>query len=226
MRRVDKNYDKFRRYEALLAGWWKHVMPTGTQRPAVVFICQDDEHRERFLAAADWQLSAHQTRWADLNPEREYPVRERFVFALERDIREGRAEGVRLPRQPPAVAKPRQPRARSPAPGRTQRVLSSTRVPPGMFPPLCSAVPFRPERNTRPDPPPPEILNPACAERGRGVRRFALAPPSSTCPGKRAGAAQAGAGRASAGRGEAGERRERGVGARSGEQRREGDGQR
>ncbi len=103
-RRVDKNYDKFRRYEALLAGWWKHALPAETQRPAVVFICQDNEHRERFLAAADWQLTAHQTRWADLNPEREYPVRDRFVFALEPDIRDGRAEGVRLPRQPPAVA--------------------------------------------------------------------------------------------------------------------------
>jgi hypothetical protein len=103
-RRVDKNYDKFRRYEALLAGWWNHALPAETQRPAVVFICQDDEHRERFLAAADWQLTAHQTRWADLNPEREYPVRDRVVFALEHDIREGRAEGVRLPRQPPAVA--------------------------------------------------------------------------------------------------------------------------
>jgi len=103
-RRVDKNYDKFRRYEALLAGWWKHALPAETQRPAVVFICQDNEHRERFLAAADWQLTAHQTRWADLNPEREYPVRDRFVFALEHDIHDGRAEAVRLPRQPPAVA--------------------------------------------------------------------------------------------------------------------------
>src|SRR5688572_18587343 len=28
-RRVDKNYDKFRRYEALLAGWWKHALPAG-----------------------------------------------------------------------------------------------------------------------------------------------------------------------------------------------------
>jgi hypothetical protein len=101
---VDKNYDKFRRYEALLAGWWKHALPTETQRPGVVFICQDNEHRERFLAAADWQLTAHQTRWADLNPEREYPVRDRFVFALEADIRDARAEAVRLPRQPPAVA--------------------------------------------------------------------------------------------------------------------------
>jgi hypothetical protein len=103
-RRVDKNYDKFRRYEALLAGWWKHALPAETQRPAVVFMCQDDEHRERFLAAADWQLTAHQTRWADLNPEREYPVRDRFVFALERDIHDGRPEAIRLPRQPPAVA--------------------------------------------------------------------------------------------------------------------------
>ena len=47
-------------------------------------------------------------------------------------------------------------------------MLRSARVPPGMFPPTCSAVPFRPERNTRPDPPTPEILDPACAQRGRG----------------------------------------------------------
>jgi len=76
-----------------------------------------------------------------------------------------------------------------------------------MFPPTCSAVPFRPEQNTRPDPPTPEILDPACAERGRGVHRFALDPPSSTCQVNGPGQAQAEGGRASAGRGEAGERR-------------------
>jgi hypothetical protein len=102
-RRIDKNYDKFRRYEALLAGSWPHALPTETRRPALVFICQDDEHRERFLAAADRQLTAHQTRWAELNPEPEYPVRDRFLFALERDIHDGRAEAVRLPHHPPAV---------------------------------------------------------------------------------------------------------------------------
>src|SRR5439155_10350195 len=102
-RRVDKNYDKFRRYEALLAGWWPRALPTETRRPAVVFICQDSEHRDRFLAAADWQLTAHQTGWADLNPQREYPVRDRFLFALERDIHEGRPAAVRLPRHPPDV---------------------------------------------------------------------------------------------------------------------------
>jgi Replication-relaxation len=51
-RRVDKNYDKFRRYEAFLAGWWPSVTPLRSRRPAVVFICQDDDHRQRFVDAA------------------------------------------------------------------------------------------------------------------------------------------------------------------------------
>ena len=98
-RRMDKNYDKFCRYEALLAGWWTHALPAETQRPAVVFICQDDEHRERFLAAADWQLTAHQTRWAELNPEREYAVRDRFVVLLSGRLTA--PHGIEKPRQLP-----------------------------------------------------------------------------------------------------------------------------
>jgi hypothetical protein len=54
-RRVDKNYDKFRRYEAFLACWWNDVLPEESRRPAVIFICQDEEHRDRFIDAADWQ---------------------------------------------------------------------------------------------------------------------------------------------------------------------------
>jgi hypothetical protein len=60
-RRVDKNYDKFRRYEAFLAGWWQGVLPEGSRRPAVVFVCQDAEHQKRFVDAGDWQLTAYWT---------------------------------------------------------------------------------------------------------------------------------------------------------------------
>jgi hypothetical protein len=102
-RRVDKNYEKFRRYEAFLAGWWRTVMPDGARCPAVVFICQDADHRDRFLDAADWQLTAYQSRWADLHPEHEYPVRDRVLFAVEEDIRAGRPEALRLPHHPPSV---------------------------------------------------------------------------------------------------------------------------
>lgn len=102
-RRVDKNYDKFRRYEAFLAGWWHEAMAQARRRPAVVFVCQDSEHRDRFAAAADWQLAVSQRRWAELNPHDEYPVRDRVLFAIEEDIRAGRAEAIRPPHHPPTV---------------------------------------------------------------------------------------------------------------------------
>jgi hypothetical protein len=100
-RRVDKNYDKFRRYEAFLAGWWQGVLPEGSRRPAVVSICQDDAHRERFVAAADWQLTAYQQRWADLNPAPEFVVRDRVLFAIEEDVHTGKPGALRLPHHPP-----------------------------------------------------------------------------------------------------------------------------
>lgn len=102
-RRVDKNYDKFCRYEALLAGWWHRVMPAGARRPAVLFICQDREHLQRFIAAADHQLTAHQRSWAALNAAAEYPARDRMLFAVEDEIRAGRAEALRPPHHPPTV---------------------------------------------------------------------------------------------------------------------------
>ena len=64
-------------------------------------------------------------------------------------------------------------------------------MPPDLFPPIGSVLPVRSERNTRPDPPTPETLHPACAARGRGVHRFALDPPSSTCQKNQGRAAQA-----------------------------------
>jgi hypothetical protein len=55
--RVDKNYEKFRRYDAF-PRWWS--MHTGDgELPFVIFICQDDDQRDRFLAAADHELTGH-----------------------------------------------------------------------------------------------------------------------------------------------------------------------
>lgn len=102
-RRVDKNYDKFRRYEAFLAGWWHGALPEGARRPAVVFVCQEADHRKRFVDAADRQLTAYQQRWSALNPAHEYVVRDRVLFAIEDDMHNGHAEAVRLPHDPPSV---------------------------------------------------------------------------------------------------------------------------
>jgi Replication-relaxation len=52
-RRVDKNYEKFRRYDTFLCWWWQHTSFADRARPFVIFVCQDDDQRERFLGAAD-----------------------------------------------------------------------------------------------------------------------------------------------------------------------------
>ena len=56
-RRVDKNFDKFLRYETLLLVWWQRT--DLAYRPYVVFVCQDDDHRRRFIYAADGELTGH-----------------------------------------------------------------------------------------------------------------------------------------------------------------------
>lgn len=50
-RRVDKNFDKFLRYETLLVVWWR---ATDLAFPYVVFVCQDLEHlrqRREYVAS-------------------------------------------------------------------------------------------------------------------------------------------------------------------------------
>ena len=125
------------------------LMPQA-QRPAVVFVCQDAEHRDRFLAAADWQLAASQRRWAELNPQDEYPVRDRVLFAIEEDIRAGRAEAIRPPHHPPAVSD-RDERSRRLATRRAAR-LRSTPCPPirsARRVPSCGSVPSGTRAPTR-----------------------------------------------------------------------------
>lgn len=210
-RRVDKNFDKFLRYETLLVVWWR---ATNLGCPYVVFVCQDAEHRRRFMLAADAELTGH-------------------LFAQPSAVRRsatpretGRSSSSKAT-SAAASTRPRRcrrcRRATSIAPTRPPsampRCLASradiNTVPPGLFPPRRSVLAVRSERNTRPDPPTPETPHPACAARGRGVHRFALDPPSSTCQINQGRAARAGgAERASAGRGAAGRgaRKERGTG--------------
>jgi hypothetical protein len=52
-RRVDKNYEKFRRYDTFLCWWWQHTSFADGDRPYVMFICQDQDQRHGFLNAAD-----------------------------------------------------------------------------------------------------------------------------------------------------------------------------
>ena len=73
-RRVDKNYDKFRRYDAFLSWWWRHTpLADRDDPPFVLFVCQDEDQREQFLAAADRELTGH--RWHPSVPRRAPRVR-------------------------------------------------------------------------------------------------------------------------------------------------------
>jgi hypothetical protein len=102
-RRVDKNYDKFRRYDAFLCWWWRHH-PTWGERgdaPFVLFVCQDEDQRDLFLAAADRELTGHLWHPSVGASQHVYVGRRRVLFACELDIHAGHAEAWRLPALPP-----------------------------------------------------------------------------------------------------------------------------
>ena len=101
-RRLDKNYEKFRRYETFLTWWWQRTHLADRQVPPfVMFVCQDEHHREDFMAAADRELTGH--RWhPDVGPDRyEYVGRHRILFATELNAHQGSLEAWRLPAFPP-----------------------------------------------------------------------------------------------------------------------------
>lgn len=109
-RRVDKNYDKFRRYETLLTVWWR---TTELGCPFVVFVCQDAEHRRRFIYAADYELTACLSTGTGPDREQRHTARDRTLFVLEGDIRDGNPEAMLLARAAAAPRGPRQPGQRA-----------------------------------------------------------------------------------------------------------------
>ena len=97
-RRLDKNYEKFRRYDAFLTWWWRHTDTADRDLPPfVLFVCQDEDQRSQFLAAADRELLGH--RWhPSVEPERhQYVGRHRMLFCVERHAHAGILEAWRLP---------------------------------------------------------------------------------------------------------------------------------
>jgi hypothetical protein len=100
-RRIDKNYDKLRRYDAFLCWWVRYTAYADFQAlPYVLFVCQDDEQREQFVAAAHRELTGH--RWHPTAPpeSHDYVGRRRILFAVERDAHAGLLEAWRLPAFP------------------------------------------------------------------------------------------------------------------------------
>lgn len=197
-RRVDKNYEKFRRYDAFLCWWWHHTAFMAAEAaPFVIFVCQDAAHREQFLYAADRELTGH--RWhPSAPPDRiEYIGRHRILFASEPEVHAGIAEAWRLPALPPGhpereaivdrVLLPGAPAARpQPASSHScRRRLDRQPVacwpqPLGVLVSRCSPLGVRLMSRTAAGTRNPRIARSRLGFAGRGVHRFALDPPSST----------------------------------------------
>jgi protein involved in plasmid replication-relaxation len=97
-RRVDKNFEKFLRYDALLCSWWRYTeLADHGVEPFVVFVCQDDDQRDTFLRAADHQLTGHVWHASDGASGHEYPGREHMLFAVEVDVHLGDPGARRVP---------------------------------------------------------------------------------------------------------------------------------
>jgi hypothetical protein len=106
-RRVDKNYEKLRRYDTVLCWWWQHTSYADSDRPFVIFICQDKDQRNRFLNVADRELTGQLWHSSAARDDKVYMGRQRVLFACEPDVHLGRLEARRVPSIPPGEARHR-----------------------------------------------------------------------------------------------------------------------
>lgn len=100
-RRVDKNFEKFLRYDCFLCWWWRHTWLAGQpSTPFVVFVCQDDDQRATFLDVADRELTGHLWHPSDGLGRHEYVGCDHVLFSTERDIHDGARKALRVPGLP------------------------------------------------------------------------------------------------------------------------------
>ena len=67
----------------------------------MLFVCQEQTRRDKFLAAADRDLTGHLWHPAVAPSEKQYPGRRRILFACEADVHAGILEALRVPGYPP-----------------------------------------------------------------------------------------------------------------------------
>jgi hypothetical protein len=97
--RPDKNIDKFHRYDNFLTWWGREG---GASKGAfAVFVCATERALEAFVEVADQALTGHLQRPGAAASELVYTGRKRTLFALERDVHEGRFDAIRVPAFPP-----------------------------------------------------------------------------------------------------------------------------
>jgi hypothetical protein len=103
--RPSSNYEKFRRYDALLNGW-AMALPRYKrlgEPPVVVFVVEDDEKARQFLRAADRIVTGRIGKWG--TAEAAWPAhgRRRIFVVAERDAHQATLRAQRLPEHPPAL---------------------------------------------------------------------------------------------------------------------------
>ena len=105
--RPSSNYDKFRRYDALLNGWaMAHPRYKALgEPPVVVFVVEDDDKASQFLGGADRIVTGRVGKWG--TPEASWPAygRRRMFIVAECDVHQGTLRAQRLPEHSPALRK-------------------------------------------------------------------------------------------------------------------------
>ena len=96
-RRVDKNFQKFLRYDTLLNVWWR---ATELEQPWLVFVCQDPEHLRRFVLAADCELVGCLSARTEEGHLERFIGRDRTLFVVEDELRNDEVRAIRLPAFP------------------------------------------------------------------------------------------------------------------------------
>ena len=74
--------------------------------PYVIFVCQDEDQRDQFLYAADYELTGHHD-CLDYNCDR-FVGRNRILFAVEQDMHAGRLDAWARAGGPARPPQPRQ----------------------------------------------------------------------------------------------------------------------
>lgn len=101
-RRVDKNFEKFLRYDCFLCWWWRHTrLACQNTVPFVIFVCQDEDQRATFITVADRELTGQLWHPSEGPTGHEYPGRDHILFSIEADIHHGEPVAIRVPAVPP-----------------------------------------------------------------------------------------------------------------------------
>jgi Replication-relaxation len=100
-RRVDKNFEKFRRYDSFLVWWWRYTSYAGAgEPPFVIFVCQTEGQRDQFLVAADRELTGRRWQPGLTASPNDYVGRRRLLLSVEKDAHHGKLRALRVPAFP------------------------------------------------------------------------------------------------------------------------------